>query len=290
MTEPVTALLIALGFFINLAAVRFFKTLDGDVFASWQTPLVAGAAGGIALRLLNASHPASVGVVITAVALYVRLMGNESEPFDGMILGACSGAAAAIPLLFRTDTPCLQVASCLGAGAVAGFGVTFASRHIADRVRRYALDAVTTVAAIAVAWMLGMLASAGLDSCRIALSVAALVPIFIFVVVFQQWPDVRAELSHEASLGFMADADVRRTAHPLLRLGSGGWSDRRAHREFVRLANKIALRKRQQRARSEEMARLYQLEIIKLRMQLEKMTRINRDAAEVRSDTMASSK
>jgi hypothetical protein len=80
----------------------------------------------------------------------------------------------------------------------------------------------------------------------------------------------------------MTDADVRPTAHPLLRLGSGGWTDKRAHRQFVRLANKIALRKRQQRDRNDSMARLYQLEIIKLRMQIQEMSKIDRDV----SDTM----
>ena len=113
--------------------------------------------------------------------------------------------------------------------------------------------------------------------------------------MFGQWSDVRAELSHEASLGFIDNADVRRTAHPLLRFGRGGWSDARAHREFVRLANRVALRKRQQRGRSEEAARLYQLEIIKLRMQMQEMSNINRAARKhgqsargpgVRSDTM----
>jgi len=45
----------------------------------------------------------------------------------------------------------------------------------------------------------------------------------------------------------------------------------------VRIANRIALRKRQQRNRPDEMARLYQLEIIKLRMQLQQMARIDHD-------------
>ena len=58
--------------------------------------------------------------------------------------------------------------------------------------------------------------------------------------------------------------------------------DKRAHRQFVRLANKIALRKRQQRDRNDSMARLYQLEIIKLRMQIQEMSKIDRDV----SDTM----
>ena len=103
-------------------------------------------------------------------------------------------------------------------------------------------------------------------------------------------------MSHEASLGFINDADVRRSAHPFLRLGSGGWADRKAHREFVRLANKISLRKRQQRNRPDDIARLYQVEIIKLRMQLQEMSRIDRDVVsatnshEVPSDTMARSK
>ena len=44
------------------------------------------------------------------------------------------------------------------------------------------------------------------------------------------------------------------------------------HRDFVRIANKIALRKRQQRTRTEEIARLYQLEVIKLRMQMQEMS------------------
>lgn len=44
----------------------------------------------------------------------------------------------------------------------------------------------------------------------------------------------------------------------------------------MRIANKIALRKRQQRGRSEELARLYQLEVIKLRMVLQQMVSVDR--------------
>ena len=82
---------------------------------------------------------------------------------------------------------------------------------------------------------------------------------------------------------------------PLLRLGRGGWIDAHAHRAFVRIANRIALRKRQQRNRPDEVARLYQLEIIKLRMQMQEMSKIDHAASraragredELRSDTMA---
>ncbi|MGZ8867904.1 MAG: hypothetical protein ACXW2P_06135, partial [Thermoanaerobaculia bacterium] len=92
------------------------------------------------------------------------------------------------------------------------------------------------------------------------------------------------------------DKDVRATAHPLLRLGRGAWKNAGAHREFVRIANRIALRKRQQRHRSDDMARLYQLEVMKLRMQLQDMTRLERAAVRgiehddhVPSDTMRAS-
>ncbi len=293
MTDPVTALLIILCFLIALATVRFFKTLDTDLVESWQTPLVAGVVSGVVLRLMNTAHPIAVGVTLTAAALYVRLTGDESEPVDGMILGACSGAAAAVPLIIRSEVPCAAVSECILAGALAGYGITFAALHVANRMRQYLVDVVTAALAVGAAYIPFGVATAGVTDCTAAMGVAVLVPLIIIVVVFQQWPDVRAELSHEASLGFMADADVRRTAHPLLRLGTGGWSDTQAHREFVRLANKIALRKRQQRDRTEEIARLYQLEIIKLRMQIETMTRFNREAtkaAQLASDTMAHSK
>lgn len=289
MTDSVVALLIALSFLIVLAAVRFFKTLGTDLVESWQTPLIAGVMSGIVLRIAGTSHPAAVGIVLTAAALYVRLTGDESEPVDGMILGACSGAAAAVPLIIRSDFPCRELAQCILAGTVAGYGITFAVLHVANKTKQYMLDVVTAAVAIGVAFAPRV--ETGLSDCADAAIAAALVPFIVIAVVVRQTADVRAELSHEASLGFMADADVRRTAHPLFRLGSGGWADPKAHREFVRLANKIALRKRQQRSRPDEIARLYQLEIIKLRMQMEAMTRINRDALEQRTaDTMPQTK
>jgi hypothetical protein len=145
------------------------------------------------------------------------------------------------------------------------------------------IDAITFVAAIAIAFAPRAIARAGVSARDVALIAVVIVPLLVVITVFRQWPEIRAELRHEASLGFIDDADVRRTAHPFLRLGSGGWNDRRAHREFVRLANEIALRKRQQRDRPEEVARLYQLEIIKLRMRIREMSRID-------ADTMARSK
>ncbi|PYQ36517.1 MAG: hypothetical protein DMF57_00045 [Acidobacteria bacterium] len=286
MSDPVYAILLLLAFLAVLAVVRFFKTLDPELWLAAATPVLAGVVSGLFLRFLPAAHPAAIGIVLTIAALYVRLTGEESEPIDGMLLGACSGAAATAVLMTRGEHECRIIAECLAAGAITGYGVTFASLHVTDKLRQLVIDVVTAVIAIAAAFVPRFFP----DERLTATVVAAIIPLITVIAAFKQWPDVRAELSHEASLGFIADADVRRTANPLLRLGGGGWADRKAHREFVRLANKIALRKRQQRNRPEEIARLYQLEIIKIRMQIQEMSRIDRAVLadqQMPSDTIA---
>jgi hypothetical protein len=287
MSDPVYAILLLLCFLAALAVVRFFKTLDPDLWLAVATPLLAGVVSGLILRFLPVAHPVAIGILLTA-ALYSRLSGKESEPIDGMLLGSWSGAAAAGVLMTRGEHECRIVAECLLSGAIAGYGVTFAAFHVTDRLRQLMINLITALIAIGAAYLTRFLP----DERLTATVVASAIPLIAVVAVFQQWPDVRAELSHEASLGFMADSDVRRTANPLLRLGGGGWADRKAHREFVRLANKIALRKRQQRNRPEEIARLYQLEIIKIRMQIQEMSRIDRavlaasDEQQLPSDTI----
>ena len=292
MSDPAYAVVLLLCFLAALAVVRFFKTLDPEFWSAAATPLLAGVVSGILLRLLPVAHPVAIGIVFTIASLYARLTSDETEPIDGMLLGACSGATAAAIVLTRGEHECRVIAECLLAGAIAGYGVTFAALQVTDKLRQVVIDALTALVAIGAAWVPRFIP----DERLTATVVATAIPLLAGIIVFQQWPDVRAELSHEASLGFMADRDVRRTAHPLLRLGRGGWADRKAHREFVRLANKIALRKRQQRDRPEEIARLYQLEIIKIRMQIQEMSRIDRavlaasNDREMPSDTIAHGK
>jgi hypothetical protein len=271
MSDPVLALVLIVSFVAALAAASYFKTLDSGLSRDARIPLVAGLAAGFLFRYVE--HPAVIGATLTLAALFVRLNGRESEPAEGMTLGAMTGAAAAIPIAYGGDHALLRFAQCVLAGAVAGYGITFALTHVRDKLRQAAIDAVTAITAIAVAWIASLLQ---LRERHVAFATVALVPLLLVAMVFRQWPAIRAELRHEASLGVIDDEDVRATAHPILRLGRGGWHDASAHREFVRIATKIALRKRQQRRRPEEVARLYQLEVIKLRMQLQDMTRIDR--------------
>ncbi len=292
MSDPVLALILIVSFAGAAAIARFFKTLEPDFLGAARPSIITGAIGGILIRLLDRSptaHFILIGVVLTVAALYVRLMGEESEPSDGMLMGAVSGAAASVPLIVSGDTQLRVFSECLLAGAVAGFGITVAVSHVADKLRQLLLDVATAAAAVGAAYAPTLIAQFGVSDTDIAIGATSLIPLILIMTVLRQWSDLRAELRHEASLGFIDDADVRTTAHPLLRLGRGGWTDAHAHRVFVRVANLIALRKRQQRSRPEAMARLYQLEIIKLRTQLQEMSRIDRLSAAraLSSDTIA---
>src|SRR5216684_2090753 len=277
MSDPVLCIVVYAVFLAAMAAVHFFKTLDNDMGTAWRTALAVGLAVAFVLFLIRALYPVVGGIALTLAALYVRHTGRETEAVDGMIVGSVMGATAAIPFVMTSVHDAELMAALILAGAVAGYGITFAVFHVADKRKQIAFDAGTAAAAIVVAWLPSLAVRYGLRERYFLLTVAAVLPLIVVVAVFRQWPDVRAELRHESSLGFLSDRDVRVTAHPLFRLGRGGWADRRAHREFVRLANRIALRKRQQRGRTDDEARLYQIEIIKLRMQIQEMSRIDHD-------------
>jgi hypothetical protein len=288
MSDAVLTFVLIVLFLAAMAAARFFKIVEAGFFHAAQTPVVAGAIAGIVLLLVRdfATVQAAVcGVLMTVAAVWVRHTGNESEAADGMILGALTGAAAAIPLAFSGTGELQAFSRAVLSGTIAGYGITFAAFHVADRTRQLVIDAVTGAFAIIAASAPMLIAETGVSDRSTAVAVAAAVPLAAVAVVFKQWSDVRAELAHEAALGFLSDSDVEVTAHPLKRFGSGGWIDRAAHRKFVRLASRIALRKRQQRNRADEMARLYQIEIIKLRMQLQEMTGIDREARAHRDET-----
>ncbi len=280
MSDPssILALLIP-GSLAALAAAYYFKTLDAGLWREARVPMIAGLVSGTVLSLLFDAPPrriAAAGLVLTASALYTRLTGRESEPSEGMVLGAITGTVAAIPLALAGDDALIRFAECTLAGAVAGGGITLGVTHIRDRARQFGLDSVTALLSVGAAYLPQLASGAGVADLRIALFAAALVPLLVVLNVFRLWPAVRAELGGESALGIVQADDVAPTAHPLRRLGRAGWHDAGAHRQFVRLATRIALRKRQQRGRSEDVARLYQLEVIKLRMQLQETALIDR--------------
>jgi len=277
---PVLALVVIACFFAAVPAASYFKTLDPRLAQDARIPMFAGVVAGALIAFAGSivTPPLAIGVILTVVALYVRLTGRESEPSDGMTLGAMTGAAAALPLVFLEGSDeLLRFAQCVLAGAVAGYGITFGLTHVRDKIRQAMVDVITAAVAVLAAWlpMLALRFARTTDR-HVALGTAALIPLLVLAMAFKQWPSVRDELRDEANLGVIDENDVAPTAHPIRRIGRACWHDAAAHREFVRLANRIALRKRQQRNRPEDVARLYQLEVIKLRMELQEMTQIDR--------------
>lgn len=278
MSDPVFALLLLFTTLVVLALVRTFKTLDPRFGPAATTPLVVGVAAGLVLGFVpipDRWFAVAAAVLLTAGALYVRLTGEESEPSEGMILGAVTGAGAAAALIVA-GSDLVQLSAVVLAGAVAGFGITVGARQVANALRQIVIDLATACAAAGATMLPAIAIGAGAKVRPVAIASCALVPLLIIITVFVQWRDVKRELAEEERLGFVSVEDVRRTAHPFLRFGKGAWSDRAAHREFVRIATRTALRKRQQRSRSGELARLYQVEIMKLRMQMQEMTRLDR--------------
>ena len=99
MSDPVLALILIIVFAVVLAMVRYFKTLSPDFSGPARNPVVSGLVGGLILRMIDlngAGRIIATGTILTIAALYARLTGDESEPSDGMLLGALSGTAAAI--------------------------------------------------------------------------------------------------------------------------------------------------------------------------------------------------
>jgi hypothetical protein len=264
MTAQVLTLILIATLFAAVAAVRFFRTLDSIFWRDAATPVIAGLIAG-ALFFFATDHFALIGIVLTLAALYVRLTGRESEPGDGMLLGALTGASAA---LFNLD----RFSDCVIAGAIAGYGVTYAAFYVRQRGKQIAIDSITAIAAIGGALLPRVVIVPNVD---VVVTVA--IPLLGILALLKQWRDVTHELMEEANLGFIDVSDVRVVSHPFRRLGAAGWADPRARREFVRIANMIALRKRQQRDRPEDEVRLYQVEIIKLRMQLQEMASIDQE-------------
>jgi hypothetical protein len=280
MTDSALAIVLLIAFIPALYLARLFRTLDSRFWSWARAPILGGLAVAVILRLLPLTGPLrliTVGALLTITAAYARRIGDESEPIEGMALGAMTGAAAALPAVLVPSGGISAFAETLLSGTIAGLGITWASRYVNDKPRQIAIDLATGAGAIAGAALPRALVRAGLPGADVAVTIAVAILLVIVASVFSQWSDLKAELSHEASLGFIDDSQVRSSTHPILRLGRGGWIDRKARREYVRLANKLALRKRQQRFRPDETARLYQLEIIKLRMTLQELARVEHD-------------
>jgi len=174
-------------FLFVLAFVRWFKTLDLDVWRAWRTALPVGVVCGLIFRFTG-TNAIVTGLVLTVAAVYVRLTGEESEASDGMIFGAAAGATAGLTLLILGRGAGFELAQCLLVSAVAGFGVTFASQYVGQKLQQFLFDAITAVATVTIAAFPPVVRDnlRSIDDHTAALAAAALIPLLVIVTVFKQ--------------------------------------------------------------------------------------------------------
>src|SRR3954452_24236685 len=194
MSDPVLCIVVYVVFLAAMAAAHFFKTLDNDLGTRWSTAFAAGVVVAVLLFLVRALYPVIGGIALTLAALYVRHTGHETEAVDGMIVGSVIGATAAVPFVMTSVHAAGIIAALMLAGAVAGYGITFAVFHVADKRRQIAFDVATAGGAVLVAWLPSLAVRYRISDRNILLVVATALPLIVVIATFQQWPDLRAEL------------------------------------------------------------------------------------------------
>jgi hypothetical protein len=276
-TTAVVAVLTALGAMVLFSAVRYVQELRVD-WNLWLQPALAagggiGAAVGVAER--TPFHPEPrwlVPVLLAAAVWFTRERRPDADVTEGAFSGAIAGCvAAAVASVLATETAPATVTTWIIAGTMAGvilYCVAVHSRLVRLAVGMLAAAVLLLLHQTLAGWTTGR-------SGWTPAIVMSIVAVGALVITVARWPGLRAELREEAELGFISREDAASVTHPIRRLRLSNWNDPDARREFVRTASDIAVRKRRQRHMSQATARLYQLEILKLRMQLQEMQQVD---------------
>lgn len=274
-SEPWFTLGALLAGVVLLAIAGVFKNLTLRWRPSVGIPFVCGGAAGVAIALASgrlAIPPAVIpGVALTLSAAYLHRGGFHSEPLEGFMRGSISGIAAAGASIAVSPGRDSSAAALILAGGTAGVLLTFLRERWKGRI--VLVLALTGTVATAVAATVGN--SGTFVDARDMTLAAALVPsVLVLLGVFLRWPRLLKELEGEAQLGLIGRDVVRPAANPIRRLFKGGWPDRALKRRFVTVANELAIRKRQQRTGHADLARIHQLDIFKLRSELQDLLRM----------------
>src|SRR5438270_7396942 len=185
MSDPVLCIVVYAVFLAAMAAAHFFKTLDNDLGTAWRTAFMAGLGVAFVLFLVRALYPVVGGIALTLAALYVRHTGRETEAVDGMIVGSVIGATAAAPFVMTSIHAASIIAALMLAGGVAGYGITFAVFHVADKRRQIAFDVATAAIAIIAAWLPSLAMRYGIRERHVLLAVSVAMPLIVIGAVFQ---------------------------------------------------------------------------------------------------------
>jgi hypothetical protein len=268
--------LLALAVLIATALLKAFKDLTLEI-RDWLIPtIVLGIVAGGAIvaidlaeseRLRAFATPAAVGIAL----FWLRSRRIDVDYVEGLLSGTAIGAIAALPLLYLGGAGAWATPRLLICGGAAGLLLyTFAPRL--RRVRFAAL--LVTVAALYLLIGAITLAEAHLQPTDLLVAAIAAIVVTALVFVAYRWWMLRKELQEEAGHGVIEPEDVALIANPFQRLRTGVWLETEARKHYVRMVTELAIRKRRQRRMPGEAARLYQIEIMKLRMAAQELRQI----------------
>jgi hypothetical protein len=276
---PLIAVAMVAATLLLLALADLFKNVEPEWRATFIEPAAAGAVVGVLTwgggRLAgDALAMALAAVALTLAAAHLQRRGLHTEPVEGWLAGGVAGSAAAIVYAPLTDrSPALAAGAMLIGGATAG--AVYAGLY--ERLQRYVVPAsiATWFAAVAASFIPRLIVSE-LTEVQTLLLIALFVPAAVFAIVLAGRKAAIAELREEVALGFFPEPELRRATNPLVRLiASGGWHDRAMRRRFIRVTTELATRKRRQRIARPDLSRLYQLDVFKLRMEIQELLRMN---------------
>jgi hypothetical protein len=274
-TQPVIRLALVAGW--GLACPYLFRLADGSL----------GLVGSQELPSVSDLLPASVGLlaqVLLAAALALVATSNFLEgPVDGTVYGTVAGLGLAVSEnLIAVGTagpaswpvlPFFLTMVEAAAAAVVGAGI-----GIAKLAARPALRVPCALAAVGCAgllrWALLGLASWGcgswgsrnapVDLALVVLAAGVLCGVLLAALAFERLV-LAAQLGEEVKLGVLPGWVAEVLPSYRRRVRSGWWPERDERREIVRLLTALAYRKHHLRGLPDESARLYGLEVGRLR-------------------------
>jgi len=254
---------------------RYFRTLSTDSGAWTASRASKGLAAGVVAVLAGAFAGSIIlpaAILTTLATAWSRTDERELDIIDAALSGSVTGCAVALPIVLTANTD----SSILPAVIVSAV-VSAVAAHFFMTTRAWARMLVIIASCAASLLILSYSAVIPVNALPASMSIAAgAMPFAAFASMFLRWPAALRELKDEEKLGFFDRAEIRRTAHPFRRLRLSIWHNRDARRRFVQLAADLAVRKHRQRRMGSGVARLYQLEIMKLRSDLREIEGVER--------------
>lgn len=209
-------------------------------------------------------------LIATLAGVASTLWSRANDPSDAILGSALTITIAAAAWIFR-GTPLSTVAAaffcCIAAGAFTAF--LLRGRGVERLLWCFFILAVPLAGALLQRLTAALLTPFG------ALAIGAALPFAAMITFYLSRRGVVAlELREEAELGFLTADDATTLSHPLRRFHYGSWKNREARRKYVQVAERLAETKAMQRSMDPLSARLQQLEVLRLRMQLRQIEQV----------------